>query len=302
MPPWLWFVGVTTGRSLIHQAFPLWMRAYERDIRLKGRDVPLGSPPAAYRTLVHELASDGEVAGAVITAHKVALFRAARRLFLSLDELAVECGEVNAIRSGPDGLEGFARDPVSVGWEAERIWPSGDHVVCLGAGGTAIALGRHLLGRSRPPARIVFTDQAAQAAAHLRAVLEPRAAARDVDLAVHVGPGPWDEIIAASPPGALVVNATGLGKDRPGAPVSADARYPIGSVVWELNYRGDLAMLRQAHNQACDRDLRVHDGWGLFCNGWAAALGPILGLPDEAVTGLRFAALAAHLKPRAPTT
>lgn len=297
MPPWLWFVGVTTGQSLIHQAFPLWMRAYERDIRLKGRDVPLGSPPDAYRALVHELASDADVAGAVITAHKVALFRAARQVFWSLDELAVECGEVNAIRSGRHGLEGFARDPVSVGWEVERIWPDGDHVACLGAGGTAIALGRHLLGRPTPPGRIVFTDRAAQAAAHLRAALEPRAAARGVDLVVHVGPGPWDEIVAASPPGALVVNATGLGKDLPGTPVSADARYPAGCVVWELNYRGDLSMLRLAHDQARDRGLRVHDGWGLFCNGWAAALGPILGLPDEASTGQRFAALAAHLRP-----
>jgi shikimate dehydrogenase len=297
MTPWLWFVGVTTGQSLIHQAFPLWMAACGRDVRLAGRDLALGSPPAAYRALVRELANDTAVAGAVITVHKVALLRAARGEFEFLDELAQECGEVNAIRSGPSGLMGFARDPVSVGWEVESIWPRGDHAVCLGAGGTAIALGRHLLGRRVPPARIVFADHAASAASHLRAVLEPRAAARGVDLVIEVGPGPWDDLVAASPPGALVVNATGLGKDRPGAPVSAAARYPAEAVIWELNYRGDLPMLRQARDQARERGLRVHDGWGLFCSGWAAALGPILGLPGEASAGLRFAALAAHLKP-----
>jgi shikimate 5-dehydrogenase len=298
MTPWLWFVGVTTGQSLIHRAFPLWMAAYGYDVRLAGRDLPLGASPAEYRALVHELAGDAAVAGAVVTAHKVALLRAARPEFKALDDLARECGEVNAIRSGPSGLMGFARDPVSVGWEAERIWPSGDHAVCLGAGGTAIALGRHLLGRPAPPARMVFADRAPQAAANLCAVLEPRAAARGVDLVIETGPGPWDGLIAASPPCALVVNATGLGKDLRGEPVSPAARYPAGAVVWELNYRGDLAMLRQAREQARERDLRVHDGWGLFCCGWGAALGPILGLPDEASTGLRFAALAAHLRPR----
>ncbi len=65
-------------------------------------------------------------------------------------------------------------------------------------------------------------------------------------------------------------------------------------MVWELNYRGDLAMLRQAEER---KDLVAYDGWGLFCHGWAAALGPILGLADEVATAARFAELAAPLRP-----
>jgi len=294
----LWFAGVTTGQSFIHLAFPLWMDDLGRDVRLAGRDLPLGASRATYRGFVRDLAGDPSAVGAVITAHKVGIFAAARDLFSSLDELASECREINAIRRDGGGLAGFARDPLSVGWQAARIWPGGDHAVCLGAGGTAIALGRHLLSRTAPPARMVFTDRSVSAGRRLRSVLGHRAAARRVELVIKVGEGPWDEVVAAAPAGALIVNATGLGKDRPGAPVSAGVGYPARSVVWDLNYRGDLIMLGQARDQASSGGLRVHDGWGLFCDGWAAALGPVLGTPGGPAAGQRFAEVAASLRPK----
>lgn len=299
MTPKLWFAGVTTGQSLIHLAFPLWMDDLGRDVLLAGRDLPLGASRASYRGFVRDLGGDRGAVGAVITAHKVGIYAAAHDLFAELDEFASECREINAIRRDDSGLSGFARDPLSVGWQAARIWPRGEHAVCLGAGGTAIALGWHLLSRDAPPARMVFTDQAVPAARRLRGVLGRRAAARRVELVIKVGEGPWDEAVATAPPGALIVNATGLGKDKPGAPVSAGVRYPVGSVVWDLNYRGDLVMLSQARDQARSGGLRVHDGWGLFCDGWAAALGPILCMPGGPAAGRRFAEVAAHLRPKA---
>ena len=54
----------------------------------------------------------------------------------------------------------------------------------------------------------------------------------------------------ALPPRSLVVNATGMGKDRPGSPLRAGAAFPERSAVWELNYRGELEFLRQARAQA----------------------------------------------------
>ena len=199
----LWFIGVSTGRSLINAAFPVWMRDPGRDIRLGGHDLPPGSPPESYRALVAGLRADPGALGAVITTHKVAVARAAGDLIDSLDSLAAECGEINSILRTPNRLAGFARDPLSVG------------------------------------------------------------------------------------------RATGLGKDRPGSPLTAEAGFPPGAVVWELNYRGDLALLRQARG----RGVEAYDGWNLFCHGWAAALGPILDLPDEAATARRFGQLAAPLRP-----
>ena len=35
----LWFIGVSTGRSLVNAAFPLWMGDLGREIRLVGRDL-----------------------------------------------------------------------------------------------------------------------------------------------------------------------------------------------------------------------------------------------------------------------
>lgn len=290
----VWFVGVSTGQSLINAAFPLWMSDLGLTVRLAGRDLPVGAPPADYRALVAGLRDADDVIGAVITTHKVALARAAHGLIDEFDPLATECGEVNTLKKRSRTIAAYARDPLSVGRVVDEIWPSGDEVLCLGAGGTAIALGRHLLTREATPKRLVCADRDESAGRHLREVLAPWAERSGAELDVRVGPGPWDAAVGAAPPGTLIVNATGLGKDRPGSPVTDHVDFPPGATVWELNYRGDLAMLRRARSRP---DVVAHDGWALFCHGWAAALGPILDLPDEVATARRFAELAAHLRP-----
>ena len=47
----------------------------------------------------------------------------------------------------------------------------------------------------------------------------------------------------------MVVNATGLGKDAPGSPITDAARFPENGSAWEFNYRGDLVFLDQANAQ-----------------------------------------------------
>ena len=283
----VWFVGVSTGGSLVHRAMARWGPLLGGDVAVQGRDLPLAAPDRAYRELLDELRRDPHALGAVVTSHKVALFRAAGDMFAGLDGVARACGEVNAVRRTPEGLVGLARDPVSVGRVVDRIWPagSGDEVVCLGAGGTAVALGRHLLVRPRPPS-LVFADRRPEAVAHLRAALGP-------GVTMRVGPGPWDQLVAGARPGALVVNATGMGKDTPGSPLAPAAAFPPEAVVWELNYRGDLPLLAQARAQ----HVRVHDGWSLFCQGWAAALAAVLDLDDDGL-GDRFEQAARSLRPR----
>jgi len=79
-------------------------------------------------------------------------------------------------------------------------------------------------------------------------------------------------------------------------------RFPEAAVVWELNYRGELSFLAQARRQAKARGLEVHDGWELFCHGWAAALGVVFGLTDDARLGDRLARAAAAFRPAGPET
>ena len=285
------FVGVTTGSSLAHEALACWQPLLPLRCSLRGVDIPLDADDSAYVELLEEVHRDSSVLGAVVTTHKLRLFHAGRAHFSRLDSIAAACEEVNAVRRDPDGsLEGWARDPVSVGRVVDRIWPaSAGTVVCLGGGGTAVALAHHL-STSRPRVRLVCAD------------VDPGAVARverigGASTTTVVGTGPWDDLVRDAPPASLVVNATGLGKDRPGSPLSGEAHFPSSSVVWDLNYRGDLKFLDVARRQASEDRLLVHDGWELFCHGWAAALTVVLTLPDDPALGRRFQQAARHLRP-----
>jgi shikimate 5-dehydrogenase len=94
-----------------------------------------------------------------------------------------------------------------------------------------------------------------------------------------------DALVAALPPGSLVVNATGMGKDRPGSPVSDAVVFPEHGVAWEFNYRGSLDFLQQALRQCDDRRLSVEDGWRYFVHGWTQVIADVfaIAMPAERV-------------------
>ena len=72
-----------------------------------------------------------------------------------------------------------------------------------------------------------------------------------------------------------MINATGLGKDAPGSPLTDAARFPKDGIVWEFNYRGDLLFLRQARAQQQARHLQVEDGWIYFVHGWTRVVAEV---------------------------
>jgi shikimate 5-dehydrogenase len=76
----------------------------------------------------------------------------------------------------------------------------------------------------------------------------------------------------------MVINATGMGKDRPGSPVTDEGLFPEGGLAWELNYRGRLDFLRQARGQAESRELTVEDGWVYFLHGWSQVIAEVFHL------------------------
>ncbi len=286
------FVGATTAGSTVHRAMPLWQPMLPSRAGVRGVDIDPRADPPRYVRLLDEIRNDPGVAGAVVSVHKTRLFDAAGDRFDVLDPIALACGEVNAVRRDGPRLRGYARDPVSVGRVVEEIWPerTGD-VVCLGAGGTALALAFHLASTG-VPGQLVCADRDP-------AALDRIARRIEMPVETHIGEGPWDRLVAGAPPESMIVNATGMGKDRPGSPISARVRFPQHAVVWELNYRGDLRFLALARDQAATAGLRVHDGWGLFCHGWAAALSAVWGLDDDPSLGDRFAAAARELRPTA---
>jgi shikimate 5-dehydrogenase len=85
----------------------------------------------------------------------------------------------------------------------------------------------------------------------------------DIEFEYHcnVLPEVNDELMGKLPPASVVINATGMGKDLPGSPITDQGLFPIGGVAWELNYRGELRFLHQALAQRAARQVRVEDGW-----------------------------------------
>ena len=74
---------------------------------------------------------------------------------------------------------------------------------------------------------------------------------------------------------SLIVNATGLGKDRPGSSLTDACNFPKNSLVWELNYRGDLRFMHQALEQKDEKNLYVEDGWIYFIHGWTLVIAEV---------------------------
>jgi shikimate 5-dehydrogenase len=276
------FVGVTTGSSSIMRLFPLWARDLGLDgAQLVGRDLPLRAPRDAYRAAVEQIRDDPLSLGALVTTHKLALLESARDLFDEVDAYAERLGEVSSISKHDGRVIGQAKDPITSGralagfLAPDHFARTGGHVLCLGAGGAGAAIVVHLVDRDDRPERIVVTDPRPERLAEV-------AALGDVETA---DAGAADGLLETLPPGSLVINATGLGKDLPGSPISARTRFPRDGLVWELNYRGELAFLRQARAQAADRGLHVEDGWLYFLHGWSTVIAEVF---DVQLTPERF--------------
>ena len=96
-----------------------------------------------------------------------------------------------------------------------------------------------------------------------------------------------DALLSKLKPGSLVVNATGLGKDVEGSPITAAARFPEGGYGWEFNYRGRLLFLDQARAQEEARGLHVEDGWLYFIHGWTRVIAEVFDV-DIPIRGPEF--------------
>jgi shikimate dehydrogenase len=295
------FLGVTTGASAARRLFPSWATALGLDAVLVGVDLPLRAAPEAYRRAVKDLVADADVAGALVTSHKVDLFDAAADQFSELDPYARLCGEVSCVVKSDGRLLGYAKDPVTADRALTDLLGTGyfrrtgGHVLCLGGGGAGAAITICLLTRDDQddrPERVVVTDPRSE---RLTALRDAVARTGDGETALEcVETRSGDRLLAGLPDGSLVINATGLGKDQPGSPLGDDARFPRHGVAWDLNYRGDLEFLDQARRQAADRELTVADGWEYFLHGWSEHMCAVFGLPWTSERFARFKAASAR--------
>lgn len=299
--PTVYFFGVTTERSLSRKVFPVWAAKLGHEkTQLVGVNLPINGPREVYRQAVYQIKHDPLSLGAVITTHKINTLNAARDLFDDLTPDARLTQEVSSVYKRGGRLIGHAVDPVTSGLSMRQFIPpdhwkhSRAHVLCLGAGGSAVAITVYLAQTLPPgsrPARIVYVNRTRARLDELRLWIEENRLGPDIafEFVDNSDPAVNDRLMATLCPGSMVINATGMGKDTPGSPITDAARFPQNGFAWELNYRGDLDFLQQARRQIEQRALTVVDGWYYFLQGWLTIIGQIF---DRDITPAQFDDLA----------
>jgi shikimate 5-dehydrogenase len=283
--PTFYFIGVTTAKSSIMQVFPAWARYLGLDgAVIKGIDFPLHADPAAYREATSFIKQDPLSVGALVTTHKIDLFEAAKDLFDIIDPHAALMGETSCLSKRGGALVCHAKDPISSGLAIDGFLPerhfanSGAELMSMGAGGSTIALTWHLMRRERGadvPSRIIVTDPSQHRLDEIRRIHAQVASDVPVEYIRPESPERNDEAIASLKAHSFVINATGLGKDSPGSPITDAGVFPENGITWDLNYRGDLVFIDQAKRQQAVRRLQVENGWTYFLHGWTQVIAEV---------------------------
>jgi shikimate 5-dehydrogenase len=286
--PTFYFIGVTTGQSSIMSVFPKWAEYLGISQSIIGIDVPLDATPEMYRNVVEFIKHDSMSLGALVTTHKLNLFKSSRDLFDEIGESAGLLDEVSSISKRNGRLLGHAMDDVTSGLAFDHIlekdyWSrNGGELLILGAGGSSLALTLHLHRKKLQgldvPQSVLVTNRRMHRIAEMKSF--HKLIGFDIQIDYFVTPEPQDNDIAISrlSDHSMVINATGLGKDRPGSPLTNDAKFPENGYAWDFNYRGDLVFLEQARVQQQSRGVIPVDGWFYFLHGWTRVIAQVFEL------------------------
>ena len=306
--PTFFFIGVTTASSSIMRVFPAWVEHLGLgDVVIKGIDLKLHDEVENYRQVINFIKDDANSLGALVTTHKIDLLKACRDLFDELDYYAELTGEISCISKRDGKLRGYAKDPISSGLALEAFLPenhwqnSHGEALVLGAGGSSIALTTYMLdpkhGRNRP-ARILVTDRNSERLHEIEQIHHQLTLSTPVEYHLAAQATDNDALVDKLKAASLVVNATGLGKDAPGSPITERTRFPQSGFAWEFNYRGDLVFLDQARAQKQTRQLHVEDGWLYFIHGWTRVIAEVFDveIPTRGAQFERISQIAAGVR------
>ncbi|PKM73583.1 MAG: shikimate dehydrogenase [Firmicutes bacterium HGW-Firmicutes-16] len=288
--PTIYFIGVTTGSSSIMRVFPKWAEALGLDAIITGIDLVPHSSVAEYREAVEFIKNDPLSMGALVTTHKIDLYNACKDLFEFLDPYAVQLGEISCISKQGAKLCGHAKDPISSGLALQRFVPKNfwsernGEVLLLGAGGASLAMALYFCKNAGEdiPRKITIANRSKARLDSARQILSGLNDRIEVEFVLNPTAEDNDKTLSEMSDYSLIVNGTGLGKDAPGSPITDAASFPTGSLVWEINYRGDLLIMAQAKAQQAERKLVVEDGWVYFIHGWTQVVAEVFHIDDIA--------------------
>lgn len=303
----MYFFGVTTGQSSSRKMFPHWAKILGLgDTQLVGVDLPINAPTDMYRQAIRQITDDPLSMGALVTTHKINVLNAARDLFDTLTPDAELCDEVSSIYKRNGRLIGHSVDPVNSG-ESMIHFLGEDYfqrhktdIMCLGAGGSAVAMLTHLTTRMKSknrPRRVIIINRSRAKLDNVTHLLQ-RLPKTDIkfELIQNSDPTVNDQHLANLPPNAVVINATGMGKDIPGSPITDAGVFPLNGAAWELNYRGALDFLHQAKAQQTERNLLIEDGWTYFLLGWSSVVSNVFNVEISETQFMQLAETAEAIR------
>ena len=277
-----YFIGVTTEKSSIIKLFPLWMETLGfPELKIYPYNLKIHDKPDNYRQGVAQIKYDNGCYGALVTTHKMDLYAAAKDLFDYFDPYALLLNEVSCISKNNGRLEGHAKDPISSSAaydsfiEKDYYKNTNAHVLIFGAGGSSIATILQLINKkdkSGGPDKIIVINRSQQRLEHLKDLLKKVKTNIDIQTICNSDPQVNDKIMGSLPGRSIVINATGMGKDTPGSPITDKGIFPKDGWAWEFNYRGELDFLHQAERQKKSRGIKVEDGWIYFIHGWTQVI------------------------------
>jgi shikimate 5-dehydrogenase len=126
------------------------------------------------------------------------------------------------------------------------------------------------------PKKFTFVNRSQGRLDHAREMVSGLETDIEIEYIQNSNPTINDAIMETFPPYSIVINATGMGKDTPGSPVTWNGKFPMNGIAWEFNYRGELDFLHQALAQVESRNLVVEDGWLYFVHGWTQVVSQVL--------------------------
>jgi shikimate 5-dehydrogenase len=255
------------------------------EVVIEGIDCRIHDDRTVYRKAVAQIKYDPLSLGALVTTHKIDLLTAAGDMFEYLDQYARITGEVSSISKLEGRLEGHAKDPLTSGASLDAIIEkgyfakTGGHVLCFGAGGSGVATLLHLINKKDKgdrPAKFTFVNRSQGRLDHAKEMVGTLETDIEIEYICNSDPLVNDRIMGMFPPHSIVINATGMGKDTPGSPITWEGKFPMHSIAWEFNYRGELDFMHQALAQVQSRNVKVEDGWIYFVHGWTQVVAQVL--------------------------
>lgn len=301
------FVGVTTTQSIINQIFPRWMELLKSNFILECYDIDLLAAPEAYRICVNKIKTNYNIKGALVTTHKIPLYGASSDLFDKIHTSSKTFEEIGCIYKRNNQLIGEATDVITVKNAFNDIWFEYDYnnkkhiqVCILGCGGAGIALGFAILSLNYLNIeKILMIDNNSIRLEKARNSLSKFDRNSIIVYSKSNSIYDNDILVSSMKENAIIVNATGLGKDLPGAPISENVIFPNGGCIWEYNYRGDLKFMDIAKEQKDSKNLAIEDGFNYFIYGWTTVISRVLDIDIDSLMFDTFAKEARKIYNRA---